>query len=399
MASLAQSESLDSSIRKPRTRATLHSLIHNPSQERDSATTDSQSPRAHPRKKARHEDQDDTETTSASKDAMFNKTWNLYRTTPFFHHDQSQYSIYEQELLSFIAANAVNFASSALNPQPGSDTSALINSNRAFPVQIDSAGHNIIETLDHPGDIKSVTFERLILEDPKADEEQGQDQNQDQHPDQSRRDQHKDSLLITLTIRPKGKVKDQVYYCALMLDRTHDKDRPAARSEFTHFNLVFLKTSAVIGQLVLQWLERKFDCRICRLLFQTFELRKIVDSSLEVMYKHAEGRAEKKGRSIELTYALPPAATGLKTITVSLQPDEARQLLMSRLEQSRAGILEGLEEHLSRSMRIDFGRMELTRAGCTAWYIAGEGKAKIFEAIEDRYSLLDLLQSIGRCGT
>jgi len=28
-------------------------------------------------------------------------------------------------------------------------------------------------------------------------------------------------------------------------------------------------------------------------------------------------------------------------------------------------------------MKIDFGRMELTRAGCTAWYIAGEGKAKV----------------------
>ena len=134
---------------------------------------------------------------------MYNKTWNLYRTTPFFHHDSSQYSNYEQELLSFIAANAVNFTSSALNPQTGSGlaTTTFVNSNRAFPVQIDNAGHNIIETLDHPGDIKSVTFERLILEEPPTAGENPAEKDQDQQ----RPDGRKDSLLITLTIRPKGK--------------------------------------------------------------------------------------------------------------------------------------------------------------------------------------------------
>lgn len=53
-----------------------------------------------------------------------------------------------------------------------------------------------------------------------------------------------------------------------------------------------------MGQLVTQWLERKFDCRVCRLLLQSYELRGIVDSSLDVMYNHSQGRGNTLARHL-----------------------------------------------------------------------------------------------------
>lgn len=45
-----------------------------------------------------------------------------------------------------------------------------------------------------------------------------------------------------------------------------------------------MKAPVVIGQVVMQWLERKFDCRVCRLTFQKSDLRKIVNDSIELLY-------------------------------------------------------------------------------------------------------------------
>lgn len=49
----------------------------------------------------------------------------------------------------------------------------------------------------------------------------------------------------------------------------------------------------------------------------------------------------------------------------------------SRKPGSQAGILEGIEDHCSDSMKVDFRRLDLARAGCAVWYIACEGKLKV----------------------
>lgn len=61
---------------------------------------------------------------------------------------------------------------------------------------------------------------------------------------------------------------------------------------FTHFGLVLFKAPVMIMQLVSEWLERRFDCRICHLNFQRFELRKIVESALEISYNQPQGHSK-----------------------------------------------------------------------------------------------------------
>ncbi|KAF9172370.1 hypothetical protein BGX20_005781 [Mortierella sp. AD010] len=224
---------------------------------------------------------------------MFNKTWNIHKTTPFYNFSPIQYNTYEAELLAFIVANARNMSSSTLAQQTQSGASTFIAASRHFPGQIDGSGRSLMETLDDLGDITGIRFQSLDLYDARV-EDDGESVSQF-------------SLMISITVKPKGR-------------------------------------------------HARFS---------------------KVMYNHAQGQDERKARPIELHYAFPEGVSGLKSISVSLPTDEARQLLVSREEGSSSGFLDGVETHCSDSMRIDFGRLNLTRAGCSSWYLASEGKIKV----------------------
>ncbi|KAF9216490.1 hypothetical protein BGZ59_009401 [Podila verticillata] len=265
-------------------------------------------------------------------------TGNNPETTSLQHCER-----YQSELQAHIGANARNF------------TTASNGGDLYFPKQIDGDGHNIVETLDDLGDVKKIEFQVLDLDETQRDA--------DATP------RKLESVLITVTVRPK---------------------------DFTYYSTILMKAPVVIGQVITQWLERKFDCRVCRLTFQKSDLRKVVNDSIEQLYgpDQDEFRGDKANRPIELTYALPAELSGLKTISVTIPAAEARQLLASRKAGSQAGILEGIEDHCSDSMKIDFGRLDLVRAGCAVWYIACEGKLKIFPTILKANYLRTFLQAL-----
>ncbi|KAF9917104.1 hypothetical protein BX616_001925 [Lobosporangium transversale] len=300
---------------------------------------------------------------------LFNKTWSIHKTTPFFAFNQLQYLKYQAELLNYIEANSGNLLFSALDMREKTGKATFVSEHSHFSSQIDGSGVNVIEALDEPGEITCISFDKLILDVHTAEDEI-------EHPS------NPESFIITITVRPKGKTSEQTYFCAVLLDQMQN-NKGNKNPAFTQFSLVFTKAPAVIGGLVIQWLERKFDCRICRLLLQTFELRKIVNSSMDTMYN----QAQREG------------VEGLKSISISLSSDDTRQLLLSREQGSSAGFLEGVEAHCSAIMKIDFDRLNLNRAGCASWYLASEGKIKIFSAIWERYSVRRLIQAIGKYGT
>ncbi|KAF9955440.1 hypothetical protein BGZ72_003749 [Mortierella alpina] len=214
--------------------------------------------------------------------SLFNKTWNIYKTTPFYSFNKSHLSIYEGELIAHLAAHAKNLSTSALAAHTDAAFATIVR-DRVFPSQIDSSGHNFVETADIPGDIKSIEFQLLDLND---EAEQVHDINDKQNAGVTRH-----SIMITITLRPKGKAKDQLYFCTAIMDQAHNH-KVQDGVGFTHFAMVLLKTPVMLGQLVIQWLERKFDCRICRLSLQTYDLREVVNSSLEAAYNHAQGRGK-----------------------------------------------------------------------------------------------------------
>lgn len=155
---------------------------------------------------------------------LFNKTWNVYKTTPFFKFDLQHYERYQSELQAHIGANARNF------------TSASSGGDLYFPKQIDGDGRNIIETLDDLGDVKKIEIQALDLDETERD------------VDAAPRKQ--ESLLITVTVRPKGmamtvpnipvfckfwnfnsfgsskigKTKEQPYYCVILLETLNVDD-------------------------------------------------------------------------------------------------------------------------------------------------------------------------------
>ncbi|KAG9321898.1 hypothetical protein KVV02_003659 [Mortierella alpina] len=138
-----------------------------------------------------------TATAVLSSATLFNKTWNIYKTTPFYSFNKSHLSIYERELIAHIAAHAKNLSTSALAAQTDATFATTVR-DRVFPGQIDSSGQNFVETTDIPGDIKSIEFQLLDLEDV-AEGEHGINDKQDAGV-------KRHSILITITLRPKGAV-------------------------------------------------------------------------------------------------------------------------------------------------------------------------------------------------
>ncbi|KAF8939619.1 hypothetical protein BGZ47_008112 [Haplosporangium gracile] len=209
---------------------------------------------------------------------LHNKTWITYKATPFYNYDKRQWTRYEGELLTYIAANAKNLVSSALAAPTQSDAAAtILNRTGSFPGQIDSAGNNLVETVDELGDIRGVEFQVLNMNNTIEDS------------DEERLEgvATTGSFVITVTVRPKGKVRDQPYYCVIVPDQR--QKNASLNQAFTHFGVMLFKAPVMIVQLVSEWLERRFDCRICHLVFQRFELRKIVESALEVSYNQPQG--------------------------------------------------------------------------------------------------------------
>ncbi|KAF9428844.1 hypothetical protein BGZ94_000792 [Podila epigama] len=245
----------------------------------------------------------DVPVTIAPTSILFNKTWSLYKTTPFFQFNTRHCGIYQNELQAHIGANARNFTSAA-------NTTG----NLHFPGQINNDGQNIHEIVDDLGDVKKIEFQFLDLNDEERDK------------DAAPRDQ--ECLLITVTVRPKGKSNDLPYYCAIFLD-TLKGDDAQHHADFTYYSTIFMKAPTTIAQVVIQWLERKFDCHIRRSILQTFDLRRIVNNTIDILHgpEQEDFRGDKANRPIELTYALPVELAGLRTITVTIPADEARQLL------------------------------------------------------------------------
>ncbi|KAF9436373.1 hypothetical protein BGZ76_004164 [Entomortierella beljakovae] len=131
------------------------------------------------------------EERTASNLTLFSKTWNIHKTTPFYNFRIDQLETYENELVSYIVANARSISSSILSQQNGT----FVTGNRKFPSQIDGAGQNVIETVDDIGDITAVKFQVLSLED--EDQMDVDDNNVQDETTQY-------SLLISITIKPKA---------------------------------------------------------------------------------------------------------------------------------------------------------------------------------------------------
>jgi hypothetical protein len=178
---------------------------------------------------------------------LYNKTWNIHKTTPFYKFDKRQWTQYENELLIYIAANAKNLSSSALTATSHLGVATIVNRTVPFPGQIDSSGNNLVEAMDDPGDIKRVDFQFLNMNDT------AQNINEEEEPMGI---SDTDSIVITVTVRPKGnnaywqntprvtgrgivvdsrkpfitlttitpgKVRDQPYYCVIVPDQRQSK--------------------------------------------------------------------------------------------------------------------------------------------------------------------------------
>ncbi|KAG0254299.1 hypothetical protein DFQ27_006934 [Actinomortierella ambigua] len=299
-------------------------------------------------------------TTPLDSTILYSKTWRLHRTTPFYRYDPRQAARDGSELLSYMTANTPKLAmadtaaahaaasvtasgdgESGNSGQPvsilaaaGGALSALSITERAsrpFPPQINQDGESVVETVDVVNEVKSVVVQPLDL---GSEEEEEEEEGVRKYPS--------NAFIISIVISYRGKTADQTSYVAIIDDSSRrantideeatTNDRP---SPFTPFALVMTKAPAALSALVMEWLERKYDCRICPLVFPTYELRSFVNHWLEYLYG-GDGRNDDdvvqvlkkaKVKQVEMHYGFPAGVQGLKMISISLASEDVREML------------------------------------------------------------------------
>ena len=162
-------------------------------------------------------------------------------------------------------------------------------------------------------------------------------------------------------------------------------------TELTSLPICLIKSTVLLREAFLQWLEVQFGCRVSPLLFSPVDLSWLVSL--------CSGIGEPL-HSTELTYSVPPKVPGLQTISFDMAAKDVKKIWDS-IHSSRADFftseealkfLKSLESHFYQHFKIHLDQMQLTTIGTSIAYIGREGRVKIFEKDYVCYILQQFVQ-------
>lgn len=152
-----------------------------------------------------------------------------------------------------------------------------------------------------------------------------------------------------------------------------------------------VKSPALLQDLVLQWLENRFGCRACPLLFSPTDLAWMVTLFAGI---------GEPTSSVELTYKVPAVIEGLDTINFKMDAKDMRRIWNKLHDQKQpyftndeaVMILKSMETHFYNHFKIHLNQMQLTTVGTSVAYIGSEGRVKILQESYVCYVLQQLSQ-------
>eukprot|EP00037_Helgoeca_nana_P016714 m.157225 g.157225 ORF g.157225 m.157225 type:complete len:346 (+) comp23653_c0_seq3:3-1040(+) len=159
--------------------------------------------------------------------------------------------------------------------------------------------------------------------------------------------------------------------------------RPAAG--FVHFPLVLVKASSSTTQTFVNWLEKRFDCRLSNLELSPVDLKWIATE----WGAPSESAPAKIQRSLELTYRTPDGVNGINTITYATEAGTIREIRDSILEVydttvvEELQLIEAMEAHFFETFKIKLSTMTLARVGTYVAYVGQEGRLKLLNVPPD----------------
>ena len=276
---------------------------------------------------------DTTENLSAR---IVNKTWRVYRVSPLycFKTDAKSLKVYEKRLNSILAVETCGAA----------EVRSSVKMKSSF-TKLDA------DSDDYGVEIKITT-------------------------NGGKENAGKDELVAVLC-------------CSRNMNNENDAN--ALNADLTSLPVCLIKSTVLLKDTFLQWLENDFGCRACPLLFSPTDLAWLVSLCAGI---------GEPTTLVELTYAVPPVISGLDTVYFTIDAKDARRIwnLVHDPEQpyfthdEAKRILNSFETHVYHHFKIHLNQMQLRTVGTSVAYIGQEGRVKILQEDYAHYLLQQLSQ-------
>ncbi|KAH9509541.1 hypothetical protein Btru_046120 [Bulinus truncatus] len=185
---------------------------------------------------------------------------------------------------------------------------------------------------------------------------------------------------------------------ALMIcvDVEHQPVPAAIGAHFTYYPVVMVMGNKLRSSVLLNWLERHFDCHTSPFLLSSNDLRWLLAccSTKDI---------GPKAVPVLLQYSLQNLCEGISTIDCTFESSFCKAL-WERIHNSSTPptsveqddvdrFVEALESHLEYTMHIVFSKLSLSEVGTPLAYVSSQGKIKLFTS-EGIFLALHLLCSV-----
>jgi hypothetical protein len=174
---------------------------------------------------------------------------------------------------------------------------------------------------------------------------------------------------------------EKATYKAILLGNA---SRKSSTNGFTAFPLVLIKMPVALRQLFLNYLANTFDSRVIAMKLRPNLLSSILEKILE-----PPTEATRFSRGLQLSLAFPSVAPNLKSIDISLAPDDLDCFMKHDVtsQRTKKGPVTGpvtaaLAAYLSNTLALDFEHpaVVLDKFVLGPFAFTSEGKVKITES-------------------
>ncbi|CAM0137673.1 unnamed protein product [Umbelopsis sp. WA50703] len=188
---------------------------------------------------------------------------------------------------------------------------------------------------------------------------------------------------LTMLFQPRGKPVQKAYSAVFMsaLSESSLKLAPG----FSHFPLALIKADAPIIPLITRWFESNFGGHISPMRIPPWILENITEEWALRFYDMQETAIQDvvrvpRTRTLDLPLELryDTGIDELKTITVNIPVNDLLSLIESlRISNNHGRLMEVIQQHILDTTSIDVTKLILSRAGNPASYISTDGKVKL----------------------
>ncbi|CAI2185481.1 4588_t:CDS:2, partial [Funneliformis geosporum] len=218
-------------------------------------------------------------------DVFMNKTFFLYRCTPFYKFEHTDFTLYGKELHNFITGQMLN--------------------------KIPSLDYEIRDENDFISEGKVV---EIFISKIKLSGWNGTNGM---------------PIGIEIKFKPKGSAKEQIFHL-MFLPSIVSRDFINKNSPFSHYPVILIKAPQRLANIAIEWFETRFDCRICRYRLQSSCLKIFVEEWANISFTCDDFiqnslNSRLIAKPLELTYIIPNISE-IKNIKLRMSIDDVKHL-------------------------------------------------------------------------